>query len=124
MGERIVHVPVQGTWSRHVRAGEGGLAAGRGGRGGRFHRAGQLAVYLAAAGVPQRLRPTRSQWAAFQQRADHLRAEGAHGVLYGSAARTRSLCLCVFEAGLAGLRVDGEPVRVLAPPPPPRGLRT
>ncbi|MGO9750875.1 MAG: RES domain-containing protein [Solirubrobacteraceae bacterium] len=47
MGERIVHVPVQGAWSRHVRAGEGGLETGRGGRGGRFHRPGQLAVYLA-----------------------------------------------------------------------------
>ncbi len=47
MGERIVRVPVQGAWSRHVRAGEGGLETGRGGRGGRFHGPGQLAVYLA-----------------------------------------------------------------------------
>jgi RES domain-containing protein len=173
MGERIVHVPVQGAWSRHVRAGEAGLETGRGGRGGRFHRPGQLAVYLAdsdatawaewyrwlaeqayppdqglprdlhriavdldtvidlssgaarkAAGVPERLRPAQSQWAASQQRADRWRANGAQGVLYSSAARTRSLCLCVFDAGLHRLRIDGEPVRVLAPPPPPRGLRT
>jgi len=173
MAERIVHVPIQGAWSRHVRAGQGGLATGRGGRGGRFHRSGQPAVYLAdsdatawaewyrwlaeqayppeqglprdlhriaveldtvvdlssaatrrAAGVPERLRPAQSQWPAFQDQADRWRAEGAHGVLYSSAARTRSLCLCVFDAGLPGLRIEAEPVRVLAPPPPPRGLRT
>ena len=173
MGERIVPVPVRGAWSRHVRAGEAGLASGRGGRGGRFHRPGQPAVYLAdsdatawaewyrwlaeqayppeqglprdlhrmavdldtvidlssaaarrTAGVPERMRPAHSQWAAFQDKADEFRAAGAQGVLYSSAARTRSLCLCVFEAGLAGLRIEGEPVRVLAPPAPPRGLRT
>ena len=173
MGEWIVPVPVQGGWLRHVRAGEAGLATGRGGRGGRFHRPGQPAVYLAdsdatgwaewyrwlaeqayppeqglprdlhriavdldtvidlssaaarrAAGVPQRMRPTHSQWAVFQDKADEWRANGAQGVLYSSAARTRSLCLCVFEAGLPGLRIESEPVRVLTPPPPPRGLRT
>jgi RES domain-containing protein len=158
MGERIVHVPVQGAWSRHVRAGEGGLEAGRGGRGGRFHRPGQLAVYLAdsdatawaewyrwlaeqayppdqglprdlhriavdfdtvvdlssaatrkAAGVPERLRPAQSQWAAFQERADRWRAKGAQGVLYSSAARTGSLCLCVFRVAE---RPTGEQISV------------
>jgi len=74
-------------------------------------------------GLP-RIRPTRAQWAAFQQIGERLAAEGAQGVLYSSAARTRSLCLCVFEAGLAGLEVEGEPIRVIAAPPLPRGLRT
>lgn len=76
------------------------------------------------AGVPARMRPTSAQWPAFQPTAERLAATGAAGVLYGSAARTRSLCLCVFETGLPGLRVAGQPVRVIAPPPPPRGLRT
>jgi hypothetical protein len=50
--------------------------------------------------------------------------DGAQAALYTSAARTRSLCLCGFEPGLAGLAVAGEPVRLLAPPALPRGLRT
>ncbi|MGO9789701.1 MAG: hypothetical protein ACLP8S_09465 [Solirubrobacteraceae bacterium] len=44
-------------------------------------------------------------------------------MLYTSAARTRSLCLCKFEPGFVGLAVEGEPVRLLTPPAPPRGLR-
>lgn len=76
------------------------------------------------AGLPTRMRPVESQWPPFQRFATAMRAEGARGVLYTSAARTRALCLCVFELGLAGLRVEGEPVRVIVPPPPPRGLRT
>jgi hypothetical protein len=30
----------------------------------------------------------------------------------------------VFDPGLEHLRVVGEPVTVITPPPPPRGLRT
>jgi RES domain-containing protein len=71
-----------------------------------------------------RMRPTKNQWPIFQTVGERLAAAGAQGVLYSSAARTRSQCLCVFEAGLSGLSVEGEPVRVLAPPPPPRGLRS
>jgi RES domain-containing protein len=74
-------------------------------------------------GLP-RLRPTQRQWPAFQAITESLADEGAQGILYSSAARTRSLCLCVFEAGLSRLNVVGEPLRVITPPPPPRGLRT
>jgi RES domain-containing protein len=74
-------------------------------------------------GLP-RMRPTRTQWPTFQAIGTELIAHGAQGVLYGSAARTRSVCLCVYEAGLQGLSVEGEPVRVITVPPPPRGLRT
>ena len=76
-----------------------------------------------ALGLP-RIRPTDKQWPVFQVVGEHLAAEGAQGILYASAARTRSRCLCVFEAGLSGLAAVGEPVRVIAPPAPPRGLRT
>lgn len=76
-----------------------------------------------AVGLP-RIRPTQKQWPSFQAVGEQLISDGAQGVLYSSAARTRSLCLCVFEAGVSGLAVGGEPVRVTAPPPPPRGLRT
>jgi RES domain-containing protein len=76
-----------------------------------------------ALGLP-RLRPTRHQWPPFQNVGERLEAEGAQAIVYASAARTRSLCLCVFEAGLPCLRAAGEPVRVIAPPAPPRGLRT
>lgn len=74
-------------------------------------------------GLPQRIRPTRAQWPAFQAFAATARAGGANGVLYSSAARARSVCLCVFETGLSRLRVEGEPMTVIAAPPPPRGLR-
>ena len=173
MDDAITHVPVTGTWIRHVPAGIPGLAVSRGGSGGRLHTPGAAAIYLAdseqtawaewyrylaergkapnedlprdlyriavdlsavvdlssaakrkEAGVPARMRPTRAQWPAFQPTAERLAAAGAPGVLYSSAARTRSLCLCVFEAGLGGLNIEGDPVRVIAPPPPPRGLRT
>jgi RES domain-containing protein len=76
------------------------------------------------AAAPGRMRPTSTQWPPFQQVGARLAAEGAQGILYASAARTRSSCLCVFDAGLAHLRVVGEPVTVITPPPPPRGLRT
>ncbi len=76
-----------------------------------------------ARGLP-RIRPTDTQWPVFQAVGERLAAEGAQGILYASAARTRSRCMCVFEAGLSGLAAVGEPVRVIAPPPPPRGLRT
>jgi RES domain-containing protein len=76
-----------------------------------------------AVGLP-RIRPTQKQWPVFQAVGEQFLSDGAQGVLYSSAARVRSLCLCVFEAGLPGLTVVGEPVRVIAPPPPPRGLRT
>ena len=76
-----------------------------------------------ALGLP-RLRPSQKQWPAFRAVGERLVVEGAQAVLYTSAARTRSLCLCVFEPGLAGLAVADEPVRLLAPPAPPRGLRT
>lgn len=71
-----------------------------------------------------RMRPSQKQWRIFQTVGERLAAEGAQAVLFSSAARTRSLCLCVFEVGLDGLSIQDEPVRVLAPPPPPRGLRT
>ncbi|HYB25598.1 MAG TPA: RES domain-containing protein [Solirubrobacteraceae bacterium] len=82
------------------------------------------AALRAVAGVPARIRPADTQWRAFQEFAAAMRDQGAQGILYASAARTRSLCLCVFEAGLSGLSVQDPPVRVLSPPPPPRGLRT
>lgn len=173
MVDSIARVPVRGTWVRHVPARIDPLVTQRRRTGGRFHRPGQLALYLAddeqtawaewyralaergqtptddmprdlhkiavvldsvadlssptarkAAGLPARMSPTRSQWPKFQAIAARLIAEGAHGVLYGSAARSRSLCLCVFETGLAGLSIEDEPVRVLLPPAPPRGMRT
>jgi len=76
------------------------------------------------ASAPARMRPTSTQWPVFQELGARLQAQGAQGILYASAARTRSLCLCVFGAGLEHLRVDGEPVTIITPPPPPRGLRT
>jgi RES domain-containing protein len=76
-----------------------------------------------ALGLP-RIRQTSLQWPSFQAVGEQFAAERAQGILYSSAARTRSLCLCVFEAGLPGLTIESESVRVLAPPPPPRGLRT
>lgn len=74
-------------------------------------------------GLP-RVNPSQSQWPAFQEIGEQLAADGAQAILYGSAARTRSLCLCVFEAGLRSVAREGQAVRVLTPPPPPRGLRT
>jgi RES domain-containing protein len=73
-------------------------------------------------GLP-RMRPSQAQWPVFQDVGEQLVADGAQGILYASAARTRSLCLCVFESGLTGLSIEGEPVPVIAAPPPPRGLR-
>ena len=70
-----------------------------------------------ALGLP-RIRPTRAQWPAFQAVGTQLITAGAHGVLYASAARTRSLCLCVYEAGLDRLSLEAEPIRVVAPPHP------
>jgi RES domain-containing protein len=75
-----------------------------------------------ALGLPQ-LRPSEAQWPAFQAVGERLAADGAQAILYRSAARTRAVCLCVFEAGLPGLTVPAPPVRVIAPPPPPRGMR-
>lgn len=71
-----------------------------------------------------RMNQSQAQWAAFQDVGQQLAAEGAQGTLYASAARTRSLCLCVFEVGRRGLSIEGEPVRVLTAPALPRGLRT
>ena len=90
-----------------------------------LERAADLSTEKArsALGLP-RIRQTSLQWPSFQAVGEQLVAEGAQGILYSSAARTRSLCRCVFEAGLPGLRIEGEAVRVLAPPPLPRGLRT
>jgi RES domain-containing protein len=76
-----------------------------------------------ALGLP-RMRQTQAQWPVFQEVGEQLAADGAQGVLYGSAARTRSLCLCVFEPGFGGIEGTGAPVRVLVPPAVPRGLRT
>lgn len=76
-----------------------------------------------ALGLP-RIRPTSTQWPTFQAIGEALADAGAQGILYSSSARARSRCLCVFEVGLAGLKVDGEPIRVIAPPPLPRGMRT
>ena len=69
------------------------------------------------------MNPSQAQWPAFQDVGEQFAAQGAQGILYASAARTRSLCLCVFEAGITGLSIEVEPVRVIAAPPPPRGLR-
>jgi RES domain-containing protein len=71
-----------------------------------------------------RMSQTQKQWPAFQPIGERLAAEGADGILYASSARTRAACLCVFDAGLSSLRAVGEPVRVIAAPPLPRGLRT
>jgi RES domain-containing protein len=76
-----------------------------------------------ALGLP-RIRPTEKQWPVFQAVGQRLAAEGAQGVLYASAAGARSRCLCVLETGLSGLAAVGGPVRVIAPPRLPRGLRT
>ena len=76
------------------------------------------------AAAPGRMRPTSAQWPPFQELGARLQYEGVQGILFASAARSRSLCLCVFEAVFEHLRVDGEPVTVITPPPPPRGLRT
>jgi hypothetical protein len=73
-------------------------------------------------GLP-RMNPSQVRWPAFQEVGEQLAALGAQGILYASAARTRSLCLCVFEVGLTGLSIEGAPLRVLAAPPLPRGLR-
>lgn len=74
-------------------------------------------------GLP-RMRATKKQWPAFQRVGDQLVGQAGQGILYSSAARTRSLCLCVFESGLRGLGAEGEPIHLIAPPPLPRGLRT
>jgi RES domain len=71
-----------------------------------------------------RMPASQKQWPVFQAVGERLAAEGAQAVLFSSAARTRSLCLCVFEVGLDGLSLEDEPGRELAPPPPPPGLRT
>lgn len=76
------------------------------------------------AGLPTRLRPSRAQWPAFQAVGERIASSGAQGILYSSAVRGRAKCLCVFEAGLARLQLDGPPRRVVDPPAPPRGLRT
>ncbi len=78
---------------------------------------------LEATGLPAAL-PTRAQWPAYQTVGEHLQAAGAEGVLYPSAARSDSRCLCVFAAGQVKLRVAGQPRRFERPPPVPRGLRT
>ena len=75
-----------------------------------------------ALGLP-RMNRSQAQWRVFQDIGEQLANQGAQAILYASAARTRSLCLCVFEAGLDGLTIAAEPVRVIAAPPPPRGLR-
>lgn len=77
-----------------------------------------------AAGLPQRMRPSSRQWAAFQAAGHEFARGGAQGVLYSSSARGRSRCLCVFAAGLSCVQAEGEPLKVIAPPPPPRGMRT
>jgi hypothetical protein len=59
---------------------------------------------------------SQSQWPAFQAVGEQLAGHGAQGILYASAARTRSLCLCVFEAGLTGVIIEAAPLRVLAAP--------
>jgi hypothetical protein len=54
----IARVPVSGTWVRHVPAGGEALRTGKRGTPGRFHRPGEIALYLAA-----RSRPTAwAEW--------------------------------------------------------------
>jgi len=77
------------------------------------------------AAAPGRMRLTSAQWPPFQGLGARLQADGAHGIVFcGFGGRTRSFCLCVFEAGLGHVRVDGEPVAVIGRPLPPRGLGT
>lgn len=87
-------------------------------------RVADLGSAAAMAGVPQRMRPSRSQWPTFQALAEKLETEGAQAVLYPSAARWWARCLCVFEAGLPGLSEAEAPLRVIASRVPPRGMRT
>jgi hypothetical protein len=71
------------------------------------------------------MRLTSAQRPPFQGLGARLQADGARGIVFcGFGGRTRSSCLCVFEAGLEHLRVDREPVAVISRPPPPRGLGT
>ena len=73
-------------------------------------------------GLP-RMNQSQAQWPAFQEVGEQLAAQGAPGDPVRVSRADRSLCLCVFEAGLTGLSIEGAPLRVLAAPPPPRGLR-
>jgi RES domain-containing protein len=52
-------------------------------------------------GLP-RMNQSQAQWPAFQEVGEQLAAQGAQGILYASAARTRSLCLCVSRPGSPG----------------------
>ena len=78
---------------------------------------------LAATGLPLP-EPTREQWPVYQAVGERLQAAGAEGVLYPSAARSDSRCLCVFAAGHEKLRPAAKPSRFERPPHVPRGLRT
>lgn len=67
-----------------------------------------------ALGLP-RTAPSGAQWWAYQDVGEPLVGQGAQGIRYASAARTRSLCLCVFGGAPGGHRMPS--------PAPGRGPR-
>jgi hypothetical protein len=80
---------------------------------------------LRALGLPDPRRD-RAQWPAFQDAGAQLASDGFQGVLFRSSARPAGLCLCVFASagGSPGVVPAGSPVRIIAAPVPPRGMRT
>jgi len=70
--------------------------------------------------------PDRRQWPAYQTVGERLFTEGWPGILYESAARSRSLAVCLFRSSdrIDGVRPLPPPIRHEQPPVPPRGLRT
>jgi hypothetical protein len=81
---------------------------------------------LARVGLPAPL-PGRAGWPAFQAVGEQLYADGCPGLIAPSAARPRSLSLCVFLATPtlpASVVPHPPPERVDQPPAPPTGMRT
>lgn len=61
-------------------------------------------------------RPTRAEWAAFQEVGERLRAESWAGLVAPSAARPEGLVVCLFRSGAPrGVRRLPPPRRVDAP---------
>jgi RES domain-containing protein len=98
------------------------------------HHVWNIGAELADLSSPDRLeavgltppRPTRRTWPAFQAVGDALWQNGWRGLIAPSAARPRSLIVCVFDRGEwppAGC----EPLRTVAVtdvPAPPTGMTT
>lgn len=80
---------------------------------------------LARVGLPPP-RPGRKSWPPYQRVGEALRQDGWPGLLIPSAARPRSLVLCLFVT--AGSPLPAEPIPpptvVAEPPAPPTGMRT